>query len=147
MPSHNLDPNDPKNVARLLIALVMEHGGEVRIKAMTYDSYERGRFLIVDIDKASNEIVLRSTSDFGRAIIVPPENASWLRPQEERDQPTIQAQRNVQRRTVRSDEELAALEEARNAEAQLAREANEGSISTRFRTEANPRAAMPREPE
>jgi len=147
VPSHNLDPNDPKNVARLLIALVMEHGGEVRIKAMTYDSYERGRFLIVDIDKASNEIVLRSTSDFGRAIIVPPENASWLRPQEERDQPTIQAQRNVQRRTVRSDEELAALEEARNAEAQLAREANEGSISTRFRTEANPRAAMPREPE
>lgn len=146
MPSHNLSPDDPKNVARLLIALVMEHGGEIRLKAATYDSYDKGRFLIIDYDPAANDIVLRSTSNFGRAIIVPPENTAWLRPPEEVNRPAIEAQRNVQRRIHRSDEELAAMEEARNREATLAREASTGQLQPRFRTEQNPPAGLPHEP-
>ena len=144
MPSHQLDPNDPNNVARILTCVVMEHGGELRLKAATYDSYENARFLIYDYDRLTNEIVLRVTSNFGRAIAVKAENANWLRAPEDRDAPTIQAQRNVQRRVIRSDEELAAFEEARTREAQLAREASEGHVRTRFRTEQTPTAAQPR---
>jgi hypothetical protein len=142
MPSHNLDPNDSKNVGRLLISIIREHGGELRIKAPTYDSYDKGCFLIIDYDPAANEIVLRSTSNYGRAMVVPPENATWLRNPDDVNRPTIQAQQNVQRRTVRSDEELAEFEEARTREAQLAREASAGRIH--FRTETSPAAASPR---
>lgn len=144
MPSHNLDPNDPKNVARILIALVMEHGGEMRLKAATYDTYDKGRFLIVDYDPAANEIVLRSTSNFGRAFVVPPENAAWLRTPEDANRPQIEAQQNARRRILRSDEELAAMEDARNREATLAREASTGQTHPRFRTEQNPIAGQPR---
>lgn len=142
MPSHSLDPNDPNNVARILACIVMEHGGELRLKAATYDSYENARFLIYDYDRLSNEIVLRTTSNFGRAIAVKAENAAWLRNPEEVNRPTITAQQNVRQRIHRSDEELADLEMNRNREATLAREAAEGRVH--FRTEAHPAAGAPR---
>lgn len=142
MPSHNLDPSDSKNVGRLLISIIKEHGGELRVKAATYDSYDKGCFLIIDYDPVANEIVLRSTSNYGRAMVVPPENATWLRAPEDVNRPTIQAQENVRRRTMRSDEELAEFEEQRTREAQLAREAAAGRIH--FRTETSPAAASPR---
>ena len=133
MPAHLLDPNDPKNIARILLCIVMEHGGELRLKAATYESYERSRFLSVDYDVASAELVLRSTSNFGRAIPVQPESAAWSRPIEEVERPTQQAQLRQRQRTARSDEELAAFEEARTREAQLAAEAASGGAATRFR--------------
>jgi hypothetical protein len=75
-------------------------------------------------------------------MVVPPENAAWLRNPDDVNRPTIQAQENVRRRIVRSDEELADLEQSRTREAQLAREAAEGRIH--FRTETSPAAASPR---
>lgn len=145
MPSHTLDPNDPTNMARILTCLVLEKGGELRLKAATYDSYEHSRFLVIDFDVAANEIVLRSTSNFGRVVAVKAENAQWLKTPDERNAPLIQAQKNVQRRTLRSDAELADLEESRTREAQLAREATEGRLSarTQFRNEVAPTAGAP----
>ena len=93
-------------------------------------------------DPAANEIVLRSTSNFGRAIVVPAENSAWLKTPEDRAAPQIAAQQNVRQRIVRSDEELAEFEEQRTREAQLAREAAAGRIH--FRTETSPAAASPR---
>ena len=137
MPSHNLDPNDAKNVARLLVALALEHGGELRVKAITYDGLDKGRLLLVDYDRLAGELVIRATSDCGRAMIVPPENASWSRPPEEAptERARIQAERAVQHRVVRSDQELAEFEERRNQEAELARQAKEGTLPSRvFKT-------------
>lgn len=137
MPAHNIDLNDPKAIARLLICLVIHRGGELRLPASSYDSYERGRLLTVDYDKDKGDLVLRSTSDFGHVLVVPAENSQWLRPQEEvpRERMQVQAERSVQRRVVRSDEELAEFEEMREKESQLARESKEGQLPrTPFRT-------------
>ena len=41
MPAHSLDPNDPKVIARLLVALLHDHKGEIRVKAGNYDNMER----------------------------------------------------------------------------------------------------------
>lgn len=138
MPAYAFDATDPKAIARLLTCLVIHRGGEIRIPAAAYDAYERGRLLVIDYDKEKGDLVLRTTSDFGRVVVVPPENAQWLRPQEEvpRERAQVQAEKSVQRRVVRSDEELAEFEEMREKEAQLAREAAEGKLPrTPFRTQ------------
>jgi hypothetical protein len=136
MPAYKLDFTDPKTFARLLTCLVMHRGGEIRLPASAYDSYERGRLLVLDYDKEKGDLVLRVTSDFGYSIVVPPENSQWIRPQEEipRERAQIQAERSAQRRVIRSDEELAEFEEMRERESQLAREASEGKLPrTAFR--------------
>lgn len=143
MPAHNLDPNDPKAIARLLVALVREHGGELRIKAGSYDNMERGVFLFLDFDKLTCEVVVRCSTESGRAIIVSPEAAAWTKPREEmpRERQQIQAQEAVRHRILRSDEELADLEERRQQESALAREASEGRVSPRIRVEQHPSSA------
>jgi hypothetical protein len=135
MPAHSLDLADPKAVARLLVSACLEHGGELRIKALTYDTIDKGRAMIVDFDRATSEIVIRVTSDLGKVMVVPAENSQWLRPKEEvpRNQAETQATQEVVRRTLRSDEELAELEEQLEKKASLAREVQEGK-GTKFRT-------------
>jgi hypothetical protein len=130
MPGHNFDANDPKAIARLLLCLVIHRGGELRLPVAAYDSYDRARLLTIDYDRDKGDLVLRSTSDFGRVVVVPPENSQWLRPQEEipRERSRVQAEQSAARRIVRSDEELAEFEEMREKEAQLARESKEGSL-------------------
>ena len=146
MPSFNLDVSDKETIARLLVALVHAHGGELRLKAHDYDYLERAVFLVSDFDKEKLEIVLRCTTESGRIYIVKPEASAWSRPPEEspRIQAGIQAQRAVRQRTARSDEENAILEERLTQEATLAREASEGSLHPRFRTEIDPPAGKPR---
>ena len=136
MPAHNLDPNDPKAVARILVALAIEHGGEFRVKAITYDGLEHNRALLVDYDKLTSELVIRVTSECGKVMIVPSENQSWLRSPEStpRVRAEIEAQQDVKRRIQRSDEELAELEERLNRRATLAREVEEGKVRAPFRT-------------
>lgn len=123
-------------MARILVALAIEHGGEFRVKAITYDGLEHNRALLVDYDKLTAEIVIKVTSECGKVMIVPSENQSWLRSPESipRQRAEIEAQREVQRRVVRSDEELADLEERLNAKATLAREVQEGKVRVPFRT-------------
>ena len=135
MPSYNIDPNDVKSMARLLVAVCKDYGGILRINAATYDGIDKGRLLVVDYDRDKSQIVITATTESGRVTIVPPENHGWVRPPEEsqREQRQVEAQKSVQRRIVRSDEELAELEEERNKEAALAREVSQGGTTTRFR--------------
>jgi len=116
----------------------MEAGGELRLKARTYDSLDRSRFLVVDYDAEKAEVVLKCTTPPAVIVPVQPESYSWALPAEAspREQQRIEAQRLAQKRIVRSDEELAALEETRTREAQLAREASEGALPKHpFRTD------------
>jgi hypothetical protein len=133
MAAYDLNPNDPKAVARLLVALAIEQGGELRLKGVAYDSLEKGYALLLEYDRATSEIVVRVTS--GKIMLVPPENQAWLRPKEEVpiEREKSQAQQEVIRRSFRSDEELAELEEALNRKQTLAREVGEGK-GTKFRT-------------
>ena len=133
MPAYDLNPNDPKAVARLLVALALEQGGELRINAPKYDSLEKGYALLIEYDRATSEVVVRVSS--GKIMLVPAENQAWLRPKEEvpRETERTQARQEVVRRTLRNDEELANLEEELDRKATLARDIREGK-GTAFRT-------------
>ncbi len=130
MPAYSFDPNEKQNLARLLLAIVLESGGELRVKAVAYDTLDKGRLLSVDYDREKCEIVLRSTTEFGKVIVVSPEAHQWTKPLSEtpRQQAQVQAQENVRRRTIRTDEELAEFEEQRGRESTLAREAEAGQL-------------------
>jgi hypothetical protein len=133
MPGYDIDPNDPKAIARLLVALALANQGEIRISAPAYDDIVKGHALLIEYDRSTSEIVVRVTS--GKIMVVPPENQAWLRPKEvvPQQRAETQATQDVVRRTLRSDEELAELEEQLDAKTRLAREVNEGK-GTKFRT-------------
>jgi regulator of extracellular matrix RemA (YlzA/DUF370 family) len=138
VPSHSIDLRDPKALARLLLALVAEHEGELRLKAVTFDSIDRGRLVTVDYDRRTNEVVLRATSDFGSALVVQPESAAWTKPIPQSERPETTVEQRTARRTLRSDEELAILEESRSREAQLSREIEDGELPPRIRLPHQP---------
>lgn len=134
MPGHNADLNDPKNVLRILLALVVKNGGELRVKASTYDSLDKGRLLMVDYDEKKGDILLRATSSYGRALVVPPENAGWVAPPETapRERARVVAEHEVESRSVKSDEELADLEDEQKRKQQLAKDVREGKNPLRL---------------
>jgi hypothetical protein len=113
--------------------MTLQHGGEVRIKAPDYDGIDKGYALLIEYDRATSEIVIRVSS--GKIMLVPCESAGWIKQREEvpRERAEIQATQSAQRSVVRTDEELAAFEEALDKRTALAREVNEGK-GTRFRT-------------
>ena len=133
MPGYDLDPNDPKAIARLIVAIALERGGELRVKAPEYDSIDKGYALLIEYDRLTSEIVLRVSP--GKIMIIPPESAAWLKQPQERPQQRaeMQATQETVRRNLRSDEELADLEEALERKATLAREIREGK-GTKFTT-------------
>jgi hypothetical protein len=137
MPAHNFDLNEPANVLRILLALVLERDGEIRIPAATYDSLDRGRLLTVDYDRKKAELVLRSTSDFGRAVVVQPEAVQWSMPPNlhPRERMRLQAEEESATRTMRSDEELADLEERLTRNAQVAADLAAGKSPTTIRVQ------------
>lgn len=136
MPSHNADLNDPKNILRILMAVVIKSGNELRVKAPLYDSMDRGKLLVVDFDAKKNEIVLRATSDFGRAVVVQPESFQWSQPPNvaplERARAVAEAE--SAKSAVHSDEELADMEEAAERRQALAREAAKSGVAMRIKT-------------
>ena len=136
MPAHNCELNDSKSVLRILLAAVLEVGGELRVKAATYDSLDRGRLLTVDSDKRKGQLVLRATSDFGRAVVVQPESFQWSQPKEvaplERARAVAEAE--SAKSAVHSDEELADMEEAAQRRQALAREAAKSGVAMRIKT-------------
>ncbi len=127
---------DPQAVLRLILALVIKNGGELRVKAPLYDSLDRARRLVVDFDAKKGDIVLRATSDFGRAIIVTPENIAWVKPPEAAplERARVTAEHEAEKRHVPSDEELADMEERQAALQKLSRDAKEGKTPLRLKT-------------
>lgn len=135
MPAHNFSLDDPKNTLRVLLALTIKNGGELRIKGSFFDSLDRGRLLLIDFDAKKNEIVLRATSDFGRAVAVHPESYSWVKPANEAptEMARTQAEREVQRRSIPNDEQLAELEDQLARKQNLVQHSKDGTQSL-FRT-------------
>jgi hypothetical protein len=113
MPAHNAEITDPKTVLRILLALVIEQGGEVRVKATSYDRLDRGRLLTVDFDGEAGQIVLRASTEWGRAVVVQPEAASWSQPANAapRERARVAAEEEAAHRSIHTDEELADMED------------------------------------
>lgn len=134
MPAHNCELNDPQTILRILLSLVLENSGELRIPATTFDSIDRGRLLTVDYDKKKGHIVLRSTSDFGRAVVVQPESQSWTMPPNlaPTERSRLQAERATEKRAIPSDEELARMEEKIQRQQSLALDLEEGKSPMRI---------------
>ena len=131
MPSHNFSLDDPKNTLRVLLALTIKNGGELRIKGSFFDSLDRGRLLLIDFDAKRNEIILRATSDFGRAVAVHPESYSWVKPASEAptERARLQAEAEVERRSIPSDEQLAELEERLARKQTLVQHSKDGTAT------------------
>ena len=136
MPAHSCDLRDPKNVLRVLLALVIENGGELRLKAATYDTQDRQKLLTVDFDRRKSQIVIRATSDFGSVVQVPPESYQWSAPpaQAPLERARTIAEAEATRRAIPSDEDLADLEERAQKNRNVAAEAAEGRTPVRIRT-------------
>jgi hypothetical protein len=136
MPAHNADLNDPKSILRILLALVIKNGGELRVKASLCDSQDRGKLLVVDFDPKKNDIVLRATSDYGRVVLVSPENIAWTLPREAAPQERARmlAEKEVQRRAMPTDEDMAAMEEKLTRQQEAARAMEEGKSPLKIRT-------------
>lgn len=136
MPSHSLELGDAKTLARLLLALALENDGEVRLRAATYDSIDRGRILLVDYDKRKGQIVLKASSDFARAVAVQPESYAWVQPQTEAplERARVRAAAEAARRHLPSDEELAEMEDRMHREGEVAKAVAEGKTPIRLRT-------------
>ena len=136
MPAHQLNLQDPKTLARLLLAMAVENGGEVRLRGATYDSIDSGRILLIDYDKKRAQVVVKASTNFARAITVQPESYQWTMPQAEspREQAAVKAVAQAQRVHVPSDEELADMEEQAAKRAALAKDIDEGKIPIRLRT-------------
>lgn len=136
MPAHALELNDPKTLARLLLALAMENGGEVRLRASVYDSIDRGRILLVDYDRKRGQVVLKASSDFARAVTVAPESYQWVAPPAEApmERARIRAAAMAERVSIPTDEELADREERAQRNQKLAEDVEAGKIPIRLRT-------------
>jgi len=135
MPSHQIDLQDPKSIARLLLALTIESGGTLRIPAATYDGIANGRLLLVDYDKAKNEICIATTSEWGRVMNVVPEAFQWVQPPgvSPREVARTEAERVAARVTVRDEEQAALFEEEMVRKRAVAEAVAEGKSPLKIR--------------
>lgn len=106
-------------LCRLLLAIVRQNGGELRIKEAEIDIDTR-QLLMRDFDPATNEMVLRVGSRYAEPIWVNPRQSAWTIPFEERARQLglTDAPRHA---TMPTDEELAEKERLRNAKRTAAR--------------------------
>jgi hypothetical protein len=136
LPAHSADLSDPKAVIRVLLALVTEAGGELRLKCSTYDSQDKKKMLTVDFDPQNGQLVLRATSFLGNPLLVNPEAHAWSQPVTAAplERVRVEATAKAERRAVPDDEALAELEESANRNAEVAKAVEEGTTPLRLRT-------------
>jgi len=137
MPSYSLDLRDPQVALRILVCLVEQSKRkELQFPAEDYDSLTHGKLLLVDYSRKKGVISLRVTSDNGAAIPVAPEAHQWVKPPEAGplERARLVAEQEAERSGVKSDEELAALEEEMERRQAVARLAKEGKSPMRLKT-------------
>lgn len=136
MPAHSIDLRDPQSALRVLLALVIQEGGELRLKGVVYDTIDKGRILTLDFDRKKSQIVLRATSDLASAIPVQPEAHGWVMPPQTAplERARVQAEHEAEVRSIPSDEQLAELEEAMLRKQKLAKDVAEGKNPLRLKT-------------
>lgn len=134
MSAHAPEGSEVAHLARILLSLAVEAGGEIRLKGSTYDSLDSRRMLLIDFSAEKGELVIRAASQFSRAIVIEPENRQWTKPLEEnpRVQRQTEAERLVQRSTVLDDEKLADLEDRKAKESAAARVARDSRVPSKF---------------
>jgi len=136
MTAHQIDLQDPKSLARVLLAIVIANKNELRIKACDYDSIDASRLLVVDFDREAGDLVMRATSSYGRAMAVTPENFQWSLPltSAPTERARTEATQKARRTHIPSDEELAQMEEENQQRQSLAKLDEEGKAPLRIRT-------------
>lgn len=136
MPAHQIDLKDPQSISRLLLAVVLSGGGELRLPAHVYDGIDRGRLLLVDFDREKSELVISATSDWGRAITIAPESYAWTQPANVAplERQRVAAEVAAAKTSMHSDEELAEMEESMQRNQKLAKDVAEGKNPLRIRT-------------
>lgn len=136
MPAHTANLQNPADVLRILLALIIEAGGELKFSAPTYDSIERGRLISLDFDRKTGQISLRATSDFSNMVHVAPEAASWTQPANvaPREVRRVEAVREAEQSSVHTDEELAEMEDKKARAQAVAKAVSEGTTPLRIRT-------------
>lgn len=136
MPAHAINLKDPQSALRVLLALVIQAGGELRVKALTYDQLDKGRILTIDFDRKRSQIVLRATSDLASAVPVQPEAHQWVMPANEAplERARIRVEHEAEERSIRTDEQLAELEEELARKQQLAEDVKKGKSPLRLKT-------------
>jgi hypothetical protein len=136
MPAHAINLKDPQSALRVLLALVVQAGGELRCKAVVYDQLDKGRLLTIDFDRRKSQIVIRATSDLASAVPVAPEAHQWVMPPSAAplERARVVAEHEAEIRNIPSDEQLAEMEERIAANQKLARDVKEGKNPLRLKT-------------
>lgn len=135
MPAHLCDISQGQDLLRLLLALVSENGGELRVKASSYDNQDK-KMLTVDFDKRKGQLLVRAVTYIGKAVVVTPEATGWTLPvgTSPLERARSEAAAASARRHIPSDEELADMEDKAQKDQALAKAEAEGKVPIRLRT-------------
>lgn len=135
MPAHTINLSDPQAVLRILLALILEEGGELRFMALTYDRMERGRLITIDYDQDTAEVVLRASTDMGAVVKVEPEAHAWSKPVEVAplERARAAAAMEAEHHYIPSDEQMAEREEELQRKAQVAKDIADGKSPLRIK--------------
>jgi hypothetical protein len=108
VPAHNRPNTAPLDayLGRILLAAVKQAGGELRIPCASIDAVDQEENLVKDYDASTNTLVLRSCGRFTEVWSVRPEASAWIDQTRPADLAAVAA-----RSSVKTDDELAALEE------------------------------------
>jgi hypothetical protein len=126
---------DAQTVLRILVCLVEQSKRkEIHFAAEDYDSMKANKLLVLDYQRAKGIISLRVTEDNGAAVSVVPESHQWTLPFEQtrREKARSEATKEVSRRAVPTDEELADMEMAAARRQNLASMEDEGKSPLRI---------------
>ena len=108
MPAHDRGraPLDAYLGRVLLAAIKATPTGELRIPCNVIDAVEMQEHIVKDYDPTTNSLILRATGRFTEVWQVNPESATWIDQNRNADAAAVAA-----RSSVKTDDELAALEE------------------------------------
>jgi hypothetical protein len=138
MPSYNLNLADPQTVLRILVTIVEQSGGILEFHSEDYDKMDRSKLLAVDYDRTKCINTLRVLSNSSAVVPVVPEAHGWTQPPQTAplERARNEATQQAKRQTVRTDEELADMEDEMQKRQALADLEKEGKAPLRIRTQA-----------
>ena len=110
-----------KYLPRLLLAMVRQAGGEVRIPESEID-IDTTHVLVRDFDPKTQEIILRASTRYCEFLKVEPEATNWVKPMEERMLELVtQGREPDQRHHIPTDADLIEAEQRAATRARVSR--------------------------
>ena len=137
MPSYNLNLADPQTVLRILVTIVEQNGGYLEFHSEDYDKMDRSKLLTIDYDRTKGINTLRVLGNSSAAVSVAPEAHQWTQPPQSAplERARSEAAQQSRRSSVRTDEELAIMEDELQKRQELAQMEKEGKAPLRIRTQ------------